>query len=108
MLDPISETLTYAAPLVFTGLSVALAFRGGLFNIGAQGQAIIGVHLRRAGRLRCCRCRRCCTCSSRCSPAPLGGALWGFIPGILKARTGAHEVITTIMLNYIATLFLPG
>ena len=42
---PISETLTYAAPLVFTGLGVALAFRGGLFNIGAQGQAIMGVIL---------------------------------------------------------------
>ena len=98
---PISETLTYAAPLVFTGLSVALAFRGGLFNIGAQGQAIIGVILAAlAGFLL---------------PLPpvlhllvallagaLGGALWGFIPGILKARTGAHEVITTIMLNYIA------
>ncbi|HEU5107209.1 MAG TPA: ABC transporter permease [Micromonosporaceae bacterium] len=102
---PISETLTYTTPLVFTGLSVALAFRGGLFNIGAQGQAIIGVILAAlAGFLL---------------PLPpvihlvvallagfLGGALWGFIPGILKARTGAHEVINTIMLNYIALYFL--
>ncbi|WP_341718970.1 ABC transporter permease [Micromonospora sp. FIMYZ51] len=104
-LSPISETLTYTAPLVFTGLSVALAFRGGLFNIGAQGQAIMGVILAAlAGFLL---------------PLPpglhllvavlagaLGGALWGFIPGILKARTGAHEVINTIMLNYIAVYFL--
>lgn len=102
---PISETLTYAAPLVFTGLAVALAFRGGLFNIGAQGQATIGVITAAlAGFLL---------------PLPplvhllvaviagaLGGALWGFIPGILKARTGAHEVINTIMLNYIAVYFL--
>jgi general nucleoside transport system permease protein len=104
-LTPISETLTYAAPLVFTGLSVALAFRGGLFNIGGQGQAVIGcitggvagfafglppvIHLIVA--LLC---------------GALGGALWGFLPGLLKARTGAHEVITTIMLNYTATLFL--
>jgi ABC-type uncharacterized transport system permease subunit len=102
---PISETLTYTAPLVFTGLSVALAFRGGLFNIGAQGQAIIGVVLAAlAGFLL---------------PLPpvihlivallagaLGGALWGFIPGYLKARTGAHEVINTIMLNYVAIYFL--
>ena len=104
-LTPISETLTYAAPLVFTGLSVALAFRGGLFNIGGQGQAVIGcitgglagfafglppgLHLLVA--LLC---------------GALGGALWGFLPGLLKARTGAHEVITTIMLNYTATLFL--
>jgi len=102
---PISETLTYTTPLVFTGLSVALAFRGGLFNIGAQGQAIIGVIVAAlAGFLL---------------PLPpvihllvallagfLGGAVWGFIPGILKARTGAHEVINTIMLNYIALYFL--
>ncbi|MCX4474444.1 L-arabinose transporter permease protein [Micromonospora sp. MW-13] len=104
-LSPISETLTYTAPLVFTGLSVALAFRGGLFNIGAQGQATIGVVLAAlAGFLL---------------PLPpvlhlvvaliagaAGGAVWGFIPGILKARTGAHEVINTIMLNYVAVYFL--
>ncbi|BCJ53989.1 ABC transporter permease [Actinoplanes sp. NBRC 14428] len=102
---PISETLTYAAPLVFTGLSVALAFRGGLFNIGGQGQAVVGtITAAMAGFLL---------------PLPpvihliaallaglLGGALWGFVPGILKARTGAHEVIVTIMLNYTANLFL--
>ena len=104
-ITPISETLTYAAPLVFTGLSVALAFRGGLFNIGGQGQAVIG----------------CITAAVAgfAFPLPivlhvivalvaglLGGAAWGFLPGILKARTGAHEVIITIMLNYIAGLFL--
>ncbi|MEV0397614.1 ABC transporter permease [Polymorphospora rubra] len=102
---PISETLTYTTPLVFTGLSVALAFRGGLFNIGAQGQAIMGVVIAGlAGFLL---------------PLPpvvhlivallagaLGGAVWGFIPGFLKARTGAHEVINTIMLNYVAMYFL--
>ena len=103
--NPISETLTYAAPLVFTGLSVALAFRGGLFNIGGQGQAVIG-------------CITSAVAGFTFGLPPglnllvallcgvLGGALWGFIPGVLKARTGAHEVITTIMLNYIATLFL--
>ncbi|MCZ7439858.1 ABC transporter permease [Micromonospora sp. WMMC241] len=104
-MGPISETLTYTAPLVFTGLSVALAFRGGLFNIGAQGQATIGVVL--------------AAVAGFALPLPpgvhllvaliagaLGGALWGFIPGILKARTGAHEVINTIMLNYVAVYFL--
>ncbi|MEV6629658.1 ABC transporter permease [Actinoplanes sp. NPDC051470] len=104
-ITPLSETLTYAAPLVFTGLSVALAFRGGLFNIGGQGQAVIG----------------CVTAAVAgfAFPMPIvihavvalvagliGGAAWGFLPGILKARTGAHEVIITIMLNYIAGLFL--
>ncbi|MFE9959481.1 ABC transporter permease [Micromonospora sp. NPDC005299] len=104
-MGPISETLTYTAPLVFTGLAVALAFRGGLFNIGAQGQATIGVVL--------------AAVAGFALPLPpgvhllvallagaLGGALWGFVPGILKARTGAHEVINTIMLNYVAVYFL--
>jgi simple sugar transport system permease protein len=102
---PISETLTYTAPLAFTGLAFAVAFRGGLFNIGVQGQAIVGaIAASLVGFLL---------------PLPvgvallvallagaLGGALWGFLPGILKARTGAHEVITTIMLNYVALFFL--
>jgi simple sugar transport system permease protein len=105
VLFPISETLSYAAPLAFTGLAFAVAFRGGLFNIGVQGQAImgciaaalvgflvplpIGIHLLVA-----------------LIAGALGGGLWGYIPGILKARTGAHEVITTIMLNYVALFFL--
>jgi ABC-type uncharacterized transport system permease subunit len=104
-LNPISETLTYAAPLVFTGLSVAIAFRGGLFNIGGQGQAVMGCVLSAVAGF------------SLGLPVVLnlivalvagavGGALWGFIPGFLKARTGAHEVIITIMLNYTSGLFL--
>jgi simple sugar transport system permease protein len=101
-LRAISETLTAATPLILAGLSVALAFRAGLFNIGGEGQALIGgmfavwvgfsvtglpifVHLPLA-----------------IIAGIVGGAIWGFIPGILKAKTGAHEVITTIMLNYIA------
>ena len=102
---PISETLTYAAPLALTGLAFALAFRGGLFNIGVQGQAIMGaVGAALAGFLL---------------PLPVGihlvvalvfgaafGGAYGFVPGFLKARTGAHEVITTIMLNYVALFFL--
>ncbi|MFF5174318.1 ABC transporter permease [Micromonospora sp. NPDC000089] len=104
-MGPISETLTYTAPLAFTGLAVALAFRGGLFNIGAQGQATMGVIL--------------AAIAGFALPLPPGlhllvaliagaaaGALWGFVPGILKARTGAHEVINTIMLNYVAVYFL--
>lgn len=101
-LRAISETLTAATPLILTGLSVALAFRAGLFNIGGEGQLLIGgmfavfvgfsitglpwfVHLPLA-----------------LLAGIVGGAIWGFIPGFLKAKTGAHEVIVTIMLNYIA------
>jgi ABC-type uncharacterized transport system permease subunit len=102
---PISETLTYAAPLVFTGLSVALAFRGGLFNIGGQGQAVMGCIA--AGVAGFAFGLPVVLALIVALLAGLvGGALWGFIPGILKAKTGAHEVITTIMLNYVATLFL--
>jgi ABC-type uncharacterized transport system permease subunit len=97
----IGRTLVEATPLALAGLSVAFAFRAGLFNIGAAGQLIIGA-----------------TCAGWVGftwdlPAPihlplavvagfLGGAAWGGIAGVLKARTGAHEVITTIMLNDIS------
>lgn len=100
--DGIGYTLFLATPLIFTGLSVAVAFRAGLLNIGAEGQlyvaafatAWVGIELARL-------------------PAPLlvplcvvaaiaAGALWGAIPGVLKARFGSHEVINTIMLNFIA------
>jgi simple sugar transport system permease protein len=101
----LGRTLTEATPLALTGLSVALAFKAGMFNIGAAGQLVIGA-----------------TCAGWVGftwdlPAPIhlplaiaagfaGGAAWGSIAGVLKARTGAHEVITTIMLNYISYYLL--
>jgi general nucleoside transport system permease protein len=104
-LTPISETLTYAAPLVFTGLSVAVAFRGGLFNIGGQGQVVIGTITAAVAGFTF-GLPIVLNLIVALLAGLLGGALWGFIPGILKARTGAHEVIVTIMLNYTASLFL--
>ena len=102
---PISETLTNATPLILGGLSVGLAFRAGLFNIGGQGQVIMGAvfagfvgfhwHLPPGLHL-----------VLGILAGMLGGALWGGLAGLLKAKTGAHEVITTIMLNYIAVYFL--
>ena len=102
---PFTETLNYAMPLIVAGLGVALSFRAGLFNIGGQGQILagaaaagwvgfsfdlpIGIHLPLA-----------------ILAGIAGGAFWGFIVGFLKARTGAHEVILTIMLNYIALYLL--
>ena len=104
-LGPISETLTYAAPLILTGLAVAIPFRGGLFNIGAQGQAIFGAI--GAGLIGFeLKLPTVLAWIIALVAGAVGGAIWGFIPGILKARTGAHEVVVTIMLNYIALLFL--
>ncbi len=104
-LYPITETLRYATPLIFAGLAVALGFRGGLFNIGAEGQYFI------AG-LTTVFVGYALTGVPWFIHAPLallagilGGAVWGVIPGYLKAKTGAHEVINTIMLNYISFRF---
>ncbi len=103
--SPLSETAVAATPLIASGLAVTLAFRAGLFNIGGEGQAILGaaasayvgfhfglppvIHVLAA-----------------LLAAALAGAFWGFVPGYLKARSGAHEVITTIMLNYVGGLLV--
>jgi len=97
----VGQTLFKATPLLFAGLSVALAFRAGLFNVGAEGQMYLGGFA--AGLVG----------AYAPLPAPLmlpaalaaaavAGGAWGAIPGALKARFGAHEVINTIMLNFIA------
>ena len=100
-LFPLSETIVTATPLIFVGLSVALGFRSGLFNIGAEGQmnagamaaAVVGFSLDLPGALHL---------TLMVLAGLAGGAFWGAIPGFLKAKTGAHEVITTIMLNFVA------
>jgi simple sugar transport system permease protein len=100
-----SITIRKTTPLILTGLSVAVAFKAGLFNIGASGQFIIGTV-----------CSVAVGVNFEGLPAfihlPLallagvaGGMAWGFIPGALKVFTGAHEVIVTIMLNYVASNF---
>lgn len=96
-----SNTLVAAIPLMFTGLALALGFRTGVFNIGAAGQFLLGA--------------TCAVFVGYAVPLPpvihplaaliagaAGGALWGAVPGFLKARFGSHEVINTIMLNYLA------
>src|SRR6478752_1229247 len=98
---PLTETLKFAAPLIVAGLGVGIAFRAALFNIGGRGQVLMAgaaagwvgyqfelptaIHLTLAIVV-----------------GMAAGALWGGIVGLLKARTGAHEVIVTIMLNYVA------
>ncbi len=104
-IKPLLDTLTFATPLIVAGLGVALGFRAGLFNIGGRGQMLFGaaaagwvafsfqlpwgIHLILA-----------------VAAGVAAGAVWGGIAGFLKARTGAHEVITTIMLNYVAYYFV--
>ena len=96
-----ANTLVASTPLIFTGLALALGFRSGVFNIGAAGQFLIGA--------------TCGVFVGYAIPLPpvihplaallagaLGGGLWGAIPGFLKARFGSHEVINTIMFNYLA------
>ena len=99
---PLSETLVSATPLIFTGLAVALAFRVGLFNIGAEGQLYIGALLSVTVGFSLVGVPWFVHLPLAIAAGFVGGALWGFIPGILKARTGAHEVIVTIMLNFVA------
>src|SRR5215213_2094171 len=98
----LAETLVMATPLILGGLAFAVAARAGLFNIGIEGQMVVG--------------GLCAGLTAAWDPGlpifvhlPLAvvvgmtaGGIWGFIPGFLKAQTGAHEVITTIMLNYLA------
>jgi len=101
-LRAISQTLTEATPLVFTGLAVALAFRAGLFNIGGEGQLLMGGMLAVLAGFTFTGLPLIIHLPLAIVCGAIGGAIWGFIPGFLKAKTGAHEVIVTIMLNYIA------
>jgi simple sugar transport system permease protein len=110
----ISETLLVATPLILAGLAVALGFRAGLFNIGAEGQMTIGGLIAVIAGFSFEGLPAVVHIPLALLAGFLGGALWGFIPGLLRAKTGAHEVITTIMLNFIAfrtldyVLKLPG
>ncbi|NJD27832.1 MAG: ABC transporter permease [Chloroflexi bacterium] len=99
---PISETLLAATPLIFTGLAVALGFQCGLFNIGAEGQLYVGAMFGTFAGFAFAGLPWFIHLPLAIGAGFLGGALWGFVPGLLKARTGAHEVIVTIMLNYTA------
>ncbi len=105
----ISETFIWATPYIFAGLAVALGFKGGLFNIGAEGQLALGaVAAALVGyglpKLLNTNIPSIIHVPLAVGAGVLAGGLWGAIPGWLKARTGSHEVINTIMMNYIALL----
>lgn len=102
---PMTESMVFATPLILAGLGIAIAFRAGLFNIGGQGQiiagAIAGAYLGFGFDLPVVL-----HVTLAVLGAALGGAIWGGIAGVLKARTGANEVIVTIMLNNIAVYLI--
>ncbi|HLT59264.1 MAG TPA: ABC transporter permease [Limnochordales bacterium] len=100
----IADTLLNAIPLLFTGLAVALAFRGGLFNIGTEGQMYAAALATALTALALPGWPPLLLITASLLAGAAAGAAWGFVPGFLRARTGAHEVITTIMLNYVAIL----
>ncbi len=101
-LSAVSETLTAAAPVTLAGLGIALGFRAGLFNIGAEGQMIVGGLASVAAGFAITGLPLAIHLPLALMAGMLVGAMWAAIPGWLKAATGAHEVITTIMLNLIA------
>ncbi len=101
-LRAIGRTLEKATPLIFSGLAVAFAFKAGLFNIGAQGQLLFGAIIAAWIGFGIEGLPAIIHIPLALLGGGLAGALYGAIPGALKTFTGAHEVITTIMLNYIA------
>ncbi len=98
----LGQTLFKSTPLIFTGLAVALGFRSGLFNIGAEGQLYLGGFAAAIVATWLPSWPAPLPLLAALLAAALAGGLWGAIPGVLKARFGAHEVINTIMLNFIA------
>ncbi len=98
----IGQVLFKATPLIFTGLSVAFAFRAGLFNIGAEGQLLMGSFATAWTGFTFLTLPAIILLPVSILAGIIGGALWGGIAGYLKARFGSHEVINTIMLNFIA------
>jgi simple sugar transport system permease protein len=102
----IVNTLVAAAPLIFGGLAVGLGFKAGLFNIGVAGQFLVGAFAAAVTGANLADAPSAVGVPLAMLAGALAGGAFGFIPGFLKARTGAHEVVTTIMLNNAAVLLL--
>lgn len=100
--DAIVNTLVQATPLVLAGLAVGIGFKAGLFNIGAQGQFLMGGLAAAAVGVATAGLPPIAAIPLALLAGVAAGFAYGFIPGFLKAFTGAHEVVTTIMLNYVA------
>jgi general nucleoside transport system permease protein len=104
--DGIGYVLAIATPLIFSALAVAICFKGGLFNIGVEGQYIFALVVAAWAEVSLGFLPGPLLVPATLIAAMLGGMVWAAVPGILKVRTGAHEVVTTIMMNGIAISFL--
>jgi ABC-type uncharacterized transport system permease subunit len=106
--DPgaLSATLTAATPLCFTGLAAAVAFRVGLFNIGAEGQLYMGAIAAAGVALALAGQGIVIQIAAMAIAGGIAGAAWALIPGFLRAFANTNEIITSLMLNYVAALFL--
>lgn len=102
----IGEFFVSSMPLILTGLSVAFAYRCGLFNIGAEGQLMMGSLFSMVVAISFPALPKGILLPMVILAGALGGTIWGFIPGLLKARYNVHEVVVTIMLNYVGLYFL--
>ncbi|QTL98889.1 ABC transporter permease [Iocasia frigidifontis] len=100
----LAQTLLKTTPLIFTGLAVAIGFQSGLFNIGGEGQLYWGAFVTAIVAIAFSALPGVILIPLSLVSGALAGGLWSIIPGYLKAKTGAHEVITTIMFNYIGIL----
>ncbi|MEP6693622.1 MAG: ABC transporter permease, partial [Chloroflexota bacterium] len=102
----IANTLVAAAPLMFGGLAVGIGLKAGLFNIGVAGQFLVGAFAAAVVGASLASAPTIVGMPLAMLAGGLAGGAYGFVPGYLKARTGAHEVVTTIMLNNAAALLL--
>jgi general nucleoside transport system permease protein len=100
--NAIVDTIVNATPLILVGLAVGLGFKAGLFNIGGQGQFLMGALAGAGAGAMFGSSGPFVAIPVAITAGIVAGAIYGFIPGFLKAYTGAHEVVTTIMLNYVA------
>ena len=103
----IGQTLTQATPIIFTALAFLFSFKSGLFNIGAEGQFLVGAFASAVVGVSFNGLPAFIHIPLALIAGAVAGSLWGFIPALLKARFGAHEVITTMMLSYVA-FYLTG
>ncbi len=103
----VGQTLTQATPVIFTAIAFLFAFKGGLFNIGAEGQLLMGGFAAAIVGISFSGLPALLHVPLALLAGALAGGLWGLIPAVLRARFGAHEGITTMMLSYVA-LYLTG